>query len=325
MNIAVIGLGSMGKRRIRLIRKYDASINIIGIDTNNERRSTCQKEYGIETYDKLNDLFKKDNIDCAFICTPPLTHSNISSQCLRNNIHVFTELNLVTDGYEENIELANKRGLTLFLSSTFLYREEIKYIKNIAQQTESMLNYIYHSGQYLPDWHPWEDYRDFFVSNKDSNACREIFAIELPWLNNVFGEIIQVDVLKNKISSLDINYYDNYIVLMKHASGHKGVLAVDVVSRKAVRNLEIYGEKTYIKWDGSPTGLYEYDIQDKREKNIRLYKEIDHLDNYSSHIVENAYMNEIRAFFEVLSGISAPIYSFEQDMHILSIIDKIEA
>ena len=34
-------------------------------------------------------------------------------------------------------------------------------------------------GQYLPDWHPWESYKSFFVSNKKTNGCRELFAIEL--------------------------------------------------------------------------------------------------------------------------------------------------
>ena len=34
MKVLVVGLGSMGKRRIRLIRKYDPTITIIGVDTN---------------------------------------------------------------------------------------------------------------------------------------------------------------------------------------------------------------------------------------------------------------------------------------------------
>ncbi|MDW7662642.1 MAG: hypothetical protein SCL54_14590 [Bacillota bacterium] len=61
----------------------------------------------------------------------------------------------------------------------------------------------------------------------------------MPWLIDVFGDIVKVDATKNKISSLEIGYNDNYITVIHHHSGHKGVLAVDVVSRKVVRNLEI--------------------------------------------------------------------------------------
>ncbi len=325
MNVVVIGLGSMGKRRIRLTKKLDDTINIVGVDINEERRTACEAEWGIKTYSSLVNLFRDIDIDCAFICTSPLSHCGIINQCLTAGLHVFTELNLVTDGYEENMTLARTKNLVLFLSSTFLYRDEIKYIKGLTQQANCMLNYTYHVGQYLPDWHPWEDYRDFFVANKRSNGCRELFAIELPWLLDVFGEIISMEVYKNKMSSLNVDYKDNYMVLIQHATGHKGTLALDIVSRKAVRNLEVFGEQLYITWDGSPNGLYVYDIDNKQDINVQLYHKIDHLDNYSNFMVENAYLNEIQAFFEAISDGKLPPYNFEKDQVILNLIDRIEA
>jgi predicted dehydrogenase len=324
LNVVVFGLGSMGKRRIRLIRNLDENINIVGIDTNEERRAICKAEWSIPTYSKLDDLLKERKIDCAFICTSPLSHNEIINQCLKAGLHVFTELNLVSDGYEENITLARNKKLVLFLSSTFLYRDEIKHIKILTQQAKCMLNYTYHVGQYLPDWHPWEDYKNFFVRDKRTNGCRELFAIELPWLSVVFGEIIKVDVLKSKMSSLSIDYNDNYMVLIQHATGYKGILAVDIVSRKAVRNLEVFGERLYLTWDGSPNGLFVYDYDKKQNDNIQLYQDVDQLDNYSNLIVENAYLNEIISFFEAINTGKLPVYNFEKDKTILNIIDEIE-
>ena len=37
MNIVVIGLGSMGRRRIRLIKQYNDSYKIISVDLNKEK------------------------------------------------------------------------------------------------------------------------------------------------------------------------------------------------------------------------------------------------------------------------------------------------
>ncbi len=325
MKIAVIGLGSMGKRRIRLIRKYDESICIVGVDTNAERRKLCQSEWKISTYKDLAELFQNERIDGAFVCTSPISHSAIINQCLQQGTHVFTELNLIADGYDENMALAKQKNRVLFLSSTFLYRDEIKRIKSLTTKANCLLNYTYHIGQYLPDWHPWESYNDFFVSDKRSNGCREIFAIELPWLTDVFGEIVSVQVVKNKISSLRIDYNDNYLVLLEHASGHKGTLAVDIVSRKAVRNLEIFGENIYLHWDGSPRGLYMYDFATKQDHNIQLYQEIDQLDSYSNFVIENAYSNEIETFFDAITTGKSSIYDFKADQMILTIIDRIEA
>ena len=324
MKIAVIGLGSMGRRRIRLIRKYDTSFQIVGVDTNQERRVQCEVEYQIKTYAGA-EAIKGDGVDCAFICTSPLSHSKIITSCLDFGWHVFSELNLVSDGYAENVLLSKNKGLVLFLSSTFLYRDEIKKIHELVNSTEKPLNYVYHVGQYLPDWHPWEDYNNFFVADKRSNGCREIFAIELPWIVCAFGDIETIESTKSKMSGLKVDYNDNYLLLIQHKSGHKGVLAVDVVSRKAVRNLEVFGEELYIHWDGSPAGLYRYDYDKKEDVNIELYEEVDQLENYSGFVVENAYFSEVVAFFKAVTEGSVPEYGFEKDEGILQIIDRIEA
>ncbi len=325
MNVVVVGLGSMGRRRIRLIKKYDNSVNIIGIDTNAERRSMSERKYNIKTSENLEDVLHSNYIDCAFICTSPLSHNKLINICLINNLHVFTELNLVTDGYEENVNLANVKGRILFLSSTFLYRAEIKKIKEFVEKQIKNLNYVYHVGQYLPDWHPWENFEDFFVVDKKTNGCREIFAIELPWIIETFGQIKNMIAKKNKISSLHLDYNDNYIVIIEHISGHKGVFVVDVVSRKPVRNLEIFGEDLFISWDGSAEGLKILNLENKQEVNIQLYDEVDQLDQYSKFVVENAYFDEIVSFFESIKHSCDPIYDFQRDKKILEIIDQIEA
>lgn len=325
MNIVVIGLGSMGRRRIRLIKQFNDSYKIIGVDLNKERRITSASQFGIETIDSLEEAIKNNNIDSAIICTSPLSHCKLIKLCLENNLHVFTELNLVADGYDENIQLAEERNRVLFLSSTFLHRAEIKQINKLVKMQDEKLNYTYHIGQYLPDWHPWENYKDFFVGDKRTNGCREIFAIELPWLIEVFGNVKDSVVRKSKISSLDIDYDDNYMVILEHESGHKGMLAVDIVSRKAVRNLEIFGENLYLSWDGSAEGLKIIDIENKKEENIQLYEKVDQLSQYSKFVVENAYYNEIESFFNAISKNIEPIYDFEKDKKILELIDRIEA
>ena len=325
MNIVVIGLGSMGRRRIRLIKQFNISYKIIGVDLNKERRITSESEFGIETRDSLEDVIKNYSPKCAIICTSPLSHNKLINLCLKNNLHVFTELNLVTDGYVENIQLAEEKNRVLFLSSTFLYREEIKQIKKLVKMQNVRLNYTYHIGQYLPDWHPWENYKDFFVANKRTNGCREIFAIELPWLIEVFGNVKNTVVKKSKISALNIDYDDNYMLIFEHESGHKGMLAVDIVSRKAVRNLEIFGENLYLSWDGSAEGLKMMDIEKRKEENIRLYEKVDQLNKYSKFVVENAYYDELVSFFGAISNDIELIYDLEKDKIILDLIDRIEA
>ncbi len=322
MRIVVIGLGSMGKRRIRLIKEMFPDYIIIGVDGREDRRIETEELFQINTYQSISDIISE--IDCAFVCTSPLSHSDIIKECLERKWNVFTELNLVDVGYEENIRKAREYGLTLFLSSTFFYREEIKYIRSRITDDKKW-NYIYHIGQYLPDWHPWENYNEFFIGDKLTNGCREIMAIELPWLVETFGDVLDSKVISDKMTGLNIGFDDNYLIQLTHKNGNKGMLIVDVVSPVAVRKLEIYTEGRYLSWNGTPESLLEFNSNAKKLEPVKLAEQTEHLSGYSSFVVENAYKNEIREFFEVMLNSKSPLYDFERDREILKIIDSLGA
>lgn len=324
MKVLVIGLGSMGKRRIRLLQKFSEIEKIVGIDKRTDRRDEVNKIYGCETYESMEQAVENEaDLSAAFICTSPLSHTKLINDALKLELNVFSEINLISDGYKENIELAKKVNKVLFLSSTFYYREEIKYLKEKIKD-KSNLNYIYHIGQYLPDWHPWEDYLDFFVADKRTNGCREIMAIEFPWLVGAFGTVKKYNVISNNISKLKIDYKDNYMIQLEHENGNKGTLVVDIVSQKAVRNLEVYGENIYFSWNGTPETLQEFDEKTHKIKNVELREEAENIKGYSSFIVENAYQSEIQEFIDVVNGDKVTEYGFEEDFEILKLIDCIE-
>lgn len=322
MKIAVIGLGSMGKRRIRLIRDMYPEYSILGVDARMDRREETEKQFGIKSVASLNEIAAET--ECVFICTSPLSHAAIAKECLQRKWNVFTELNLVDDGYQENLSIAKANGCVLFLSSTFFYREEIKHIRSRIT-SDRKWNYIYHIGQYLPDWHPWESYKDFFIGNKRTNGCREILAIELPWLTSVFGDVEEINSVSDKMTGLSIDFNDNYMIQLLHKNGNKGSLIVDVVSPAAVRNFEVYAEERYISWNGTPDSICEFDPESKKLRPVRLTEQVEHQEGYSSFVVENAYKNEIREFFDVVLNGKQPVYGFEQDQKILKLIDKMGA
>ena len=325
MKVIVIGLGSMGKRRIRLMSEHN-DIDIFGIDSNTDRCQEVEKKFGVKCFVSIAEAKAEENIECAFICTSPLSHAGIIKECLRNNLHVFTEINLVSDGYEENMKLANEKDLILFLSSTFLYRKETQTIIEKVKDHQAKINYIYHVGQYLPDWHPWESYNSYFIGNPRTNGCREIMAIDMPWLVTAFGPIKSVQALKSKNTELNINYNDNYLIMIEHETGAKGVFAADVVARKPYRHIDVYGENLQLSWNGTADSLMEYDIEAKQEHQIQFEDASEHVEGYATFITENPYREEINAFLaQVANPSQQPAWDFEKDIEVLKIIDQIEA
>ena len=322
MKALIVGLGSMGKRRIRLLKGIDPSIEIIGVDTWDERRAQVE-EMGHKTFTSIADA-AAEAPDVAFVCTAPLSHYAILKELLTYKINSFTELNLVKDGYEELMELAKANDTVLFLSSTMLYRGEINFILDEVKKYDKPVSYIYHIGQYLPDWHPWESYKNFFVGNKRTNGCREIFGIEMPWLIEAFGKVTDVYSVSNKVTDLDIDFDDRYFVTLTHESGARGVLSVDVVCPKAVRNLEVYGEGLHLFWEGNPKALWKFNNETKEKEFINTYVTFEHDSRYSDNIVENAYVDEMQNFLNVVKGTETAKYSFEKDLYTISVMDKIE-
>ncbi len=322
MKTLIVGLGSMGKRRARLLKGIYPDMEVLGVDLTPARREEAET-LGIKAFESIAEA-AKEMPETAFVCTAPLSHYAIIMELLENNMHVFTELNLVDDGYAEMVAKAKEKNLHLFLSSTMLYRGEIQYMQKQVKEFEKPLSYIYHIGQYLPDWHPWENYKNFFVGDARTNGCREIFGIEMPWLTETFGAVTNVYAAKDKVTDLDLTYPDRFFVTLTHENGAKGVLAVDIVCPKAVRYLEIFGEGLHLFWEGNPKALYHFNGDTKEKDFVDTYTTFEQDTRYSDNIVETAYVDEMLNFFGVVNGTEAPLYSFEKDLKVIAVMNEIE-
>ena len=109
MKIIVIGLGSMGKRRIRLLSE-NKDIQLFGIDSQESRCAEVKEKFDLKCYASIAEAVAAEHPDAAVISTSPLSHAAIVKECLQNNLHVFTEINLVADGYAENMAIAKEKA-----------------------------------------------------------------------------------------------------------------------------------------------------------------------------------------------------------------------
>lgn len=319
--ILVAGYGSMGKRRIRLVSELLPSASFICVDSNPDRQKQAVED-GHKAYSILEEGIK-GNPDIAFVCTSPGHHAEIILQLLTAGIHVFTELNLISDKYDEIAKASDEHNAVIFVSSTLVYKRQMEVFNELVGQQTKPLIYIYHVGQYLPDWHPWEGYKDFFIGRKETNGIREILAIQLPWMVRAFGDIKDVKVLHQKCTNLDISFPDSVILNISHENGNIGSFVVDVTSRKAITHLEIIGEDIYVLWDGHNDDLYTLNLGTKELEQIKVYEAEEHAEGYSDNIVEEPYRDEIREFLKAING-EGIRYGLQEDAYVLDIVDKIE-
>jgi predicted dehydrogenase len=321
MKFLIIGLGSMGKRRIRNLVHIGFS-EIIGFDPRSDRRDEAASLYDIETVGDW-DVAQSLDVDAWVISTPPDTHLDYGFQAVEKGIHFFTEANVDDARTPQMIAALDQSGTVGAPSCTMLYNPGPRKIKELvaANAIGKPLMLTYHTGQYLPDWHPWERYQDFYVSKRETGACREIVPYELLWMIDVFGQISSITGMKSKVTDLDYDIDDVYQMLFSFESGLSGHLAVDVVSRPAVRVFRLCGSEGSLDWDHANNAIRLWSPSDSPNdyvcETIPL-AETTVADGYINP--EEPYIAEMTDFVAACKGEQAWPYTFIDDEAILNLL-----
>ena len=244
MNILVIGLGSMGKRRVRNLKALDLK-NIAGFDPRSDRCKESKEKYAIEVFEDFEQAMKNFKPNNFVISTPPDLHMHYAYFAYENNINCFIEASVVdADKIRELSKKIVDNSIIMAPSCTMRYYPGPKKIKELisSKVVGEVLNINYQTGQYLPDWHPWEKITDFYVSSRDTGGCREIVPFELAWLNDVFGKSIPLACVKSKLTDMDADIDDIYHCILKYPNNVLANITVEVISRPHVtRELRVLG------------------------------------------------------------------------------------
>ena len=323
MRFLIVGLGSMGKRRVRNLQFLKAG-ELAGFDPREDRRREAAEKYGIQTFGDFDEACSAFKPDALVISTPPDLHVRYAKLALENDRHYFSEASVVDDEMDELIALSREHPQAVAAPScTLRYHPSIQTIKLLVEGDEfgKPLLFTYQAGQWLPDWHPWEDYRSFYVSRRETGACREIVPFELSWLTWVLGPISVITGMRDKLSTLDADIDDTYQVLLKFRSGLLGHLLVDVIARAPVRSLRLCSEHATIEWDGAKGKVRLFRASTQAWEDI---PEPERIQEPGYVYAENMYIEEMRDFVAACRGEKQWGYSLEDDKRVLNLLSLME-
>lgn len=323
MKFLQIGLGSMGKRRIRnLLFHKIPEADIFGFDIDKKRCEEAEKLFKIKTLTDFEIASNQVNPDAYIISTPPNLHSKYFLDAAKKKKHFFVEVTTTDDGYRELPDFFDGTFVAA-PSCTYRYFEPIKLMKNMIADGKigKVETFCHHMGQYLPDWHPWEDYRNFYVAKHETSACREMVPFELSWIQWVIGEkILDARGFSAKVSDFDIETDDVYAAALS-GNGVLGTLLVDVVSREPMRDFRVLGTEGIIEWE-----LTKHEIRLKRPKEkwqvVKLASG-KKVKGYKT-TTEEMYEDEMKDFLDAVLGKTDYPYTFAEDQYNLDLAKKIE-
>jgi len=324
--ILVIGLGSMGKRRVRNLQALGIK-NIVGLDKREDRREETEKNYQIDVVSSFDEAIANYKLYAFVISLPPAIHHIYMKKALEFGIPAFIEASVVDTDFEQMIREANEKSVCLAPSCTLFFHPAIKKIAEIVKNEGlgKISNFLYHSGQYLLDWHTYEDVSEYYVSNKETGGGREIVPFELTWITLVLGFPKRVvGLYKNTIQikgADDID--DTYNLLMDYGQSIFN-LSVDVVSRYATRRMVINGDKKQLYWNWDDNMIKIYDPESNDWEEIK-YETISAQSGYNKNITEQMYIDEMEAFLKAANNETPFPNTLEHDHQVLKVLYAVES
>ena len=135
----VIGLGWSGfELHCKAIKESSAFKLEAGVDPDPVLRQKVEKELGIRTYKNLEELLKKENVECISVSVPPYLHWEIGKKVLEAGRHLVMEKPITLHSWEadELINLARSKGLLLTVYNNRRWYSNFLAIKQVLDKGE---------------------------------------------------------------------------------------------------------------------------------------------------------------------------------------------
>ena len=228
MKALFIGLGSIGQRHLRnFLMLSDSNKKVIALrstGTNNilinGSSLPCKnlaEHYDLTEYVELNDVLEQ-NPDVGFVCNPSKLHLEYACELAEKGISLFIEKPLATDTIllDKLEKIISKKELTTLVGFQSRFNPCIKETKRILRKQEfgRVISGDFMWCTYLPDHHPYEDYRDSYAAREDlGGGVTFSLCHELDLIQYLFGLPKTVYALEGGKSNLGINVEDTVTAL----------------------------------------------------------------------------------------------------------------
>jgi predicted dehydrogenase len=316
MKVLIAGLGGIGQRHVRNLRALLGSeVEIIAYRVRKMAPllteqfhivsgSGVEEEYSIRTYEDLDQAMAQEP-EVVFICNPTSLHLPVALIAARAGCHLFLEkpLSHNYEGIEELIALVERKRLVALLGYQMRFHPCLQSLRSLLQQRliGHVLAVRVEVGEYLPGWHPYEEYRQMYASRSELGGGVILSQIhELDYIYWLFGFPRRIFALGGHLSSLEIDVEDTASILMDCVVGGKPVpihVHQDYVQRPPSRTCQVIGDDGKILLDFHALTLQVFGSRG----------ELTESHSFDSFQRNELFMDELKHFLNCLDGKEAPV------------------
>lgn len=315
--ILIVGLGSMGRRHLSIVKQLlpEAEIQIL------RRENTKNTSgFGVAQFNSLDEA-KRFLPEIVVISNAASEHVNTALEFIGVGAKIFIE-KPISNSTQEIVRLINaleNSGGSLMLGYNLRYLTSLQEFRRFLNEglIGKPLSVRCEVGQFLPNWRPEKDYREGVSARRDlgGGVLLEL-SHEIDYLRWLFGEVSWVRATLLRQSELEIDVEDtvHLTIGFEERNSTRNLVAnlnMDFIRHDATRSCTVIGDEGTLRWDGI---LGEVSLFKPGESDWTVIFTKD-------NGIEETYILEWRELIRAIQEKTSPTVTAEDGLRVVEIIE----
>jgi predicted dehydrogenase len=294
-HLLVCGLGSIGRRHLRHFR----SLGVERIDAYRTGKATIPED-GNWLPDRAFSSLKEalaQRPKAVVISNPTSMHVPVALESVRAGAHVLIEkpLSSSMEGVEELILVTKDSGLVAAVAFNMRFHPAVEAARKLVMSggMGRPIMMRAHFGSYLPDWHPWEDYKSSYSARRELGGGAALtHNHEIDYTLWILGPVAGAHGMAGMINPLETDVDEASVIIMRHNSGAVSSITLSLAQKPGSRGFNIEFTK----------GIFEADLISGK---WTTRDAAGHLEEYgapSGFSIDQTYREQALAFMEAIEG-----------------------
>ena len=235
LNVAVIGLGNMGKHHVRNYSEIE-NVELVAVcDLQKNLTDEFSSKYNCNGYTELSAMLNNETIDAVSITVPTALHYPIAHEVISKKIHVLIEKPIcdTIEKAEKLLNLADENNCIVMIGHIERFNPAVQKLKEIIDKGDlgKVTSLISRRVGAFP------------AQIKDANVIIDLAVHDIDIFSYILGK--QPDNIYGNAGSALINGREDYAEIMLTYGDQNGMMQVNWITPIRIRKLSVTGTKGY--------------------------------------------------------------------------------
>ena len=309
MKFLIAGLGSIGRRHFRNLRALGE--HDILLYRTHKATLPDDELAGVPVETDLHAALAHKP-DAVIVSNPTGLHLDVAIPAAEAGCHLFLEkpISHSMEGVDKLREAVARNGVRVLVGFQFRFHPGLRTVKDLLARGEigQPVSVRAHWGEYLPNWHPWEDFRVGYAARPDLGGGVVLTLCHpLDYLRMLLGEA-EVAWSLTSNQGLGLPVEDTAEVGLRFANGAVGSVHLDYVQRPPGHWLELVGTEGTIRWDNADGAVKIFRVSNNDWETVLPPAGFER---------NTMFADEMKHFVAIMRGEQSPACTLEDGVKVL--------